>query len=74
MLFLAFAYAQNFQVILYLTVIVVGGNVKIGPALIAQGGLTVKINEYNERVGRAFAEISDIESGNRGTSQAAGQQ
>lgn len=30
--------------------IVVGGNVKIGPALIAQGGLTVKINEYNEVV------------------------
>ncbi len=28
--------------------IVVGGNVKIGPALIAHGGLTVKINEYNE--------------------------
>lgn len=30
--------------------IVVGGNVKIGPALIAQGGLTVKINQYNEVV------------------------
>jgi flagellar P-ring protein precursor FlgI len=30
--------------------IVVGGNVKIGPALIAQGGLTVKINEFNEVV------------------------
>lgn len=28
--------------------IVVGGNVKIGPAMIAHGGLTVKINEYNE--------------------------
>jgi flagellar P-ring protein precursor FlgI len=28
--------------------IVVGGNVKIGPAMIAQGGLTVKINQYNE--------------------------
>ncbi len=30
--------------------IVVGGNVKIGPAMIAHGGLTVKINEYNEIV------------------------
>lgn len=30
--------------------IVVGGNVKIGPAMIAQGGLTVKINQYNEVV------------------------
>lgn len=28
--------------------IVVGGNVKIGPAMIAHGGLTVKINQYNE--------------------------
>lgn len=30
--------------------IVVGGNVKIGPAMIAHGGLTVKINQYNEVV------------------------
>lgn len=28
--------------------IVVGGNVKIGSAMIAHGGLTVKINQYNE--------------------------
>lgn len=30
--------------------IVVGGNVKIGPAMVAHGGLTVKINQYNEVV------------------------
>jgi flagellar P-ring protein precursor FlgI len=28
--------------------IVVGGNVKIAPAMIAHGGLTVRINQYNE--------------------------
>ncbi|MEM4408317.1 MAG: flagellar basal body P-ring protein FlgI, partial [Candidatus Caldarchaeum sp.] len=28
--------------------IVVGGNVRVGPAMIAHGGLTVRINEYNE--------------------------
>jgi flagellar P-ring protein precursor FlgI len=30
--------------------IVVGGNVRVGPAMIAHGGLTVRINEYNEVV------------------------
>lgn len=30
--------------------IVVGGEVKIGPAMIAQGGLVVKINQFNEVV------------------------
>jgi hypothetical protein len=33
-----------------------------------------KITEYNERVGRAAAEISDINSGTRAVSQGAGQQ
>ncbi|RMG24387.1 MAG: hypothetical protein D6724_06235 [Armatimonadetes bacterium] len=28
--------------------IVVGGNVKIAPAMVAHGGLTVRINQYNE--------------------------
>ncbi len=28
--------------------IVVGGNVRVGPAMIAHGGLTVRINEFNE--------------------------